>query len=91
MGVKISLDGKLYYCAAGIGGVPTWTEVKTTRDATATVSRGEADVTTRGGGGWKAVVGTVKELVVDFEIVAVTSRAVATSVHAGVPPMPAAQ
>ena len=69
MGVKISLDGKLYYCAAGIGGVPTWTEVKTTRDATATVSRGEADVTTRGGGGWKAVVGTVKELVVDFEIV----------------------
>ena len=69
MGVKISLDGKLYYCAAGIGGVPTWTEIKIVRDMTVTISKGEADVSSRGGGGWKAVVGTMKELVIDFEIV----------------------
>jgi hypothetical protein len=25
MGVKLGLDAKLYFCAAGIGGTPTWT------------------------------------------------------------------
>jgi len=69
MSVKLGLDGKLYYCAAGIGGTPTWTEVTAARDVTCTFSKGEADVTTRGGGGWKAVIGTIKDASIEFELV----------------------
>ena len=69
MAVKLGIDGKLYFCAAGIGGTPTWTEVTAARDVTATINKGEADVTTRGGGGWKAVIGTVKEASIEFDLV----------------------
>jgi hypothetical protein len=69
MSVKLGLDAKLYLCAAGIGGTPTWTEVTRAKDVTLTVSKGEADVSTRGGGGWKATVGTLKDASIEFELV----------------------
>ena len=68
MGVKLGLDCKLYYCAAGIGGTPTWTEITAAREVTIPVSKGEADASTRGGGGWKATIGTLKDAAIDFEL-----------------------
>jgi predicted secreted protein len=69
MAIKLGLDAKLYYCAAGIGGTPVWTEVTAAKDVTCTVNKGEADVSTRGGGGWKATVGTLKDASIEFEVV----------------------
>jgi len=69
MGVKLGIDGKLYYCAAGIGGTPEWTEVTAAKDVTCTINKGEADVSTRGGGGWKATIGTIKDASIEFELV----------------------
>lgn len=37
------------------------------KDVTVTLSKGEADITTRGNNGWKATVGTLKECSVEFE------------------------
>ena len=69
MSVKLGLDGKLYYCAAGIGGTPTWSEVTVAKDVTCTINKGEADVSTRGGGGWKATIGAMKDASIEFELV----------------------
>jgi len=69
MSVKLGLDAKLYLCAAGIGGTPVWTEVTRAKDVTLTVNKGEADVSSRGGGGWKATVGTLKDASVEFDLV----------------------
>jgi len=69
MAVKLGIDGKLYYCAAGIGGTPEWTEVTAAKDVTCTINKGEADVSTRGGGGWKATIGAMKDASIEFEIV----------------------
>lgn len=69
MGVKLGDEMKLYYCAAGIGGTPTWTELPIVRDVKLNTSKGEADVTTRASGGWKQVVGTLKDASIEFEMV----------------------
>jgi hypothetical protein len=68
MGVKLGLDCKLYYCTAGIGGTPTWTEITAAREVNVPLSKGEADVSTRGGGGWKATKGTLKDASIDFDL-----------------------
>ena len=34
MSVKFGLDAKLYYCVAGIGGAPTWTELSNVKNVT---------------------------------------------------------
>jgi hypothetical protein len=70
MGVKLGGEAKLYFCAAGIGGSPEWTEITPVKDLTLNVEKGEAEVSTRGGGGWKATIGALKDAVVEFEIVA---------------------
>ena len=59
--VKLGLDAKLYFCAAGIGGTPTWTELTNVKNVTLNLQKGEADVTTRANNGWKATAGTLKE------------------------------
>jgi predicted secreted protein len=69
MSVKLGDEMKLYLCAAGIGGTPEWTEVTLVKDVTLSHSKGEADVSTRGGGGWKQIVGAMKEAVIEFEMV----------------------
>ena len=69
MGVKLGDEMKLYLCAAGIGGTPEWTEVPIVKDVTLSHSKGEADVSTRGGGGWKQTVGAMKEATIEFEMV----------------------
>ncbi len=69
MSVKLGLDAKLYFCAAGIGGTPTWTELTNVKNVTLSLQKGEADVTTRANNGWKATAGTLKEGSIEFEMV----------------------
>ena len=75
MSVKLGDDMKLYYCAAGIGGTPVWTELAIVRDVKLNQSKGEADVTTRASGGWKQTVGTLKDAGIEFEVVWDTANA----------------
>lgn len=68
MGIKLGFEAKLYLCAAGIGGTPTWVELTTVKDVTLNLQATEADVSTRAGGGWKASIGGLKEATVDFDM-----------------------
>lgn len=69
MSVKLGMDAKLYFCAAGIGATPTWTELTNVKNVTLNLQKGEADVTTRANNGWKATAGTLKEGSIEFEMV----------------------
>ena len=68
MGVKLGDEMYLYYSTEGIGGSPAWTLLAIVKDVKLNTSKGEADVTTRASGGWKQVIGALKEASVDFEI-----------------------
>ena len=69
MTVKLGDEMKLYFCADGIGGTPVWTELPIVKDVKLNTSKGEADVTTRASGGWKQIIGTLKEAAIEFEMV----------------------
>jgi hypothetical protein len=69
MSVKLGKDAKLYFCAAGIGGTPSWTELSNVKNVSTSLQKGEADVTTRANAGWKASVGTLKEGSIEFEMI----------------------
>lgn len=66
-------DCKLYYGAGLISGsgpgVVSWTEITNVRDLTLNVETGEADVTTRGSGGWVNVLAALKDGSLEFEMV----------------------
>jgi len=66
--VKYAIDAKLFYCAAGIGASPTWTELAIVKDVTLTMEKNEFDVSTRANGGWKAAAGGMKEASIEFEM-----------------------
>lgn len=68
MGVKLGLDAKLYR-NTGDYGSPTWAEVKNVKDVTLNLEAGEADVSTRGNGGWRANIATLKDASLEFEMV----------------------
>lgn len=68
MGVKLGLDAKLYR-NTGDYGAPTWAEVKNVKDVTLNLEAGEADVSTRGNGGWRANIATLKDASLEFEMV----------------------
>jgi hypothetical protein len=69
MGFTLGQDAKIYFCAAGIGGTPVWTEIGNVKDVTLNLQKAEADVTTRGNNGWKATVGTLKDGSVEFNMI----------------------
>jgi hypothetical protein len=69
MPAKLGSEAKLYFCAAGIGSTPTWTEISNAKNVTLDLKSGEADVTTRANNGWKATLATLKEASIDFEMV----------------------
>src|SRR5512146_1240366 len=69
MGTKFGMDAKLYFCVAGIGGTPAWTELTNVKNLTLNLQKGEADVTTRGNNGGKATAATLKEGSIEFEMV----------------------
>lgn len=68
-------DCKLYRCATALNdsantpALATWIECGNARDLTINLETGEADITTRGNGGWKATVATLKDGSIDFEMI----------------------
>ena len=66
MSIKLGMEAKLYYGAAGATATSELTNVK---DVTLNLESGEADVTTRGNAGWRATVGTLKTGSVEFEMI----------------------
>ena len=77
MAKTLGMDCKLYRSASLLtgaeGGEPAdlvWVEIDDVRDVTQNLDTGEADVTTRGSGGWRATQATLKDGSVDFELLA---------------------
>jgi len=66
MSIKLGMEAKLYYGAAG---ATATTELTNVKDVTLNLESGEADVTTRGNSGWRATVGTLKTGSVEFEMI----------------------
>lgn len=67
MAIKLGIDAKLYACAAGIGGAPSWTELVKAKNVTLGLSQGEADVSTRAAG-WKLTAAALTEAGIDLEM-----------------------
>lgn len=65
---QIGADCVLYR-NTGTWSVPVWNEIPIVRDLTLTLEKGEADVSNRGTGGWRAVLGTLKDGNLEFEVV----------------------
>ena len=68
MGVRLGMEARLYRNTASYA-TPTWVEVANVKDVTLNLEKGEADVTTRANGGWRATVGTLKDASVEFQMV----------------------
>ena len=66
MGIRLGMDAKLYH---GPAGSTATSELTNTRDVTLNLETGEADATTRGSNGWRAIVATLKEGTVEFEMI----------------------
>lgn len=60
-------DAKLYYGAAGAA-VGAMTEVSNVKDLTSNREKDTTDITTRANSGWRAKVGTLKDLSIDFQM-----------------------
>ena len=69
MAIRLGMEAVLNYKAGGQDGGGAWTELANVRDVTLSLEAGEADVTTRANSGWRAVVATLKEASVEFEMV----------------------
>jgi len=65
--INLGMDAKLYY-NSGTYATPSWEEITVTRDVTVNNTRAEADVTTRGNDGWRAIRGTLKDMDVSFQM-----------------------
>lgn len=72
MAIVLGLDAKLLRGTAGTTGT---TEVKNVKDLTLNLESGEADVTTRATGGWRASAATLKEASLEFGILYDTADA----------------
>jgi hypothetical protein len=68
MAIKLGMDAKLYR-NTGTYGSPTWDLIGNVKDLTLSLETGEADVTTRGNGGWRATVATLKDGSLEFEMI----------------------
>jgi len=68
MSVKLGLDARLYR-NTGTYASPVWNHIQNVKDVTLNLEAGEADVSTRATGGWKATVATLKDASVEFEMV----------------------
>jgi predicted secreted protein len=68
MGIRLGLEAKLYR-NSGSYGTPQWAEMDNVKDVTLNLEASEADVTTRGNGGWRATVAALKDGSIEFEMV----------------------
>ena len=64
MAFKLGLSAKLYRDTGS-----AWDEVANVKNLTLNMDKGEADVSTRGNGGWKASVAALKDASVEFDMV----------------------
>lgn len=64
----LGMDAKLYY-NTGSYASPTWTLIDNVRDLTLNLERGDTDITTRSGGGWRQSVATLADGSIDFGMV----------------------
>lgn len=62
---RLGMNAKFYFGAAGAMAA---TEIGNARDVTITLDKGEADVTTRANGGWRATAGTLKSCTIEWEM-----------------------
>jgi hypothetical protein len=68
MASKLGLDAKLYRNTGNYAS-PVWNEVPNVKDLSRDASKGRADVSTRGTGGYRAEKATLKELGMSFQMV----------------------
>jgi predicted secreted protein len=64
----LGLDAKAYR-NTGSYGSPTWDLIANLQDVTLSLTKDTADVTIRGGNGWKQEVGTLKTAAISFSMV----------------------
>jgi hypothetical protein len=76
MAAILGMNAKLYYQTTGTrvawpgtGAAPNLAEIDNVKSLDLSLSKGEADVTTRGNDGWKATVGTLKDASIEFEMI----------------------
>ena len=65
MAVVLGINAKAYYSTDAT----TYTELSNIKDLTINLEKGEADITTRSGGGFRQYAATLKEGGVDFQMV----------------------
>jgi hypothetical protein len=63
----LGMNAALYYGAAD-GDLGTLVEATNVMDVTLNLESGEADVTTRGNSGWRALVATLRQASIEFEM-----------------------
>ena len=80
MAIRLGMEAVLNYKTGGQDGAGSWVELANVRDVTLSLEAGEADVTTRANSGWRAVVATLKEASVEFEMVWDTADAGFTAI-----------
>lgn len=68
MAAILGVNCKLYR-NTGTWASPTWDEVTNVKDLTLNLEKGEADVTVRGGNGWRQTIGTLKDGSIEFQMV----------------------
>ena len=68
MAIVLGLDAKLYRNTA-VWATPTWSLIDNVMDLTLNVEKGDADVSTRGSGGWRQHAVTLKDGSIEFEMV----------------------
>lgn len=73
MSFQLGMNGKLYCKPGGIAAGGSFNEITNAKDVTVTLEKGTADVSTRANNGWRASVGTLKELTFEWQMVWDTS------------------
>jgi len=71
---RVGIDCKAYRNSATYA-TPTWGELVNVREVSTDLSVGEADVSSRGTGGWEAIETTLKRGTIDVEMMAVPGDA----------------
>jgi predicted secreted protein len=68
MAIKLGMNAKMYR-NTGDYETPVWAEMPNVKDVSLNLETGSADATTRGNGGWRATLATLREGSVEFESV----------------------
>lgn len=81
MALKLGMEAELLYKVGGQDAGGSWIAIDNVRDVTLNLEASEADVTTRGNDGWRAIVAALKDATVEFEMVWDTADAAFTAIQ----------